>query len=206
MLELKNSPKRFKDLLKSTKFSPTGLTKILKELVSENKIQKTLHEGKEAYSLSKKQSRDFDDLFNVAHTINSIIGKGGKYYRFHSGLEDILQNPKSSLGIESNLTLDKELDKLDLLSSKDIDEIRKIVLKKIVHNIKTQKLNKKQTGELVLSFVIDYPMLFDALSLTPKKVAKGIAKFVQEKYDKIPENAKQRKPSKEIIKLLRKKK
>ncbi len=164
-LELRDSPKRFKDLLKSTGFSPTGLTKILKEMVSENKIQKTLHEGKEAYSLSKKQLRDFDDFFNVAHTINSIISKGGKQHHDYSQLQTSMLFIEFPWGIESSIIVDKNLQKINPIRIEDVSKIEETLFQLIRDNAYNGKikLDRNKQGKIVLCFDVDYSKLIESL-------------------------------------------
>ncbi|MEM3845425.1 MAG: winged helix-turn-helix transcriptional regulator [Candidatus Parvarchaeota archaeon] len=58
LLELKESPKRFKDLQNKLKFSPMGLMKILSGMKEEQKIEKVMYQGHEAYSLTKKGNNE----------------------------------------------------------------------------------------------------------------------------------------------------
>lgn len=176
-----SEPKRFSELEKTLKMSQTTLTKHLNELESENKIEKIIQNGKPVYQLTKKGESYLMDAINLSNDVDRIRSRGGKHYRYRSSFGDILQKPKSSLGVESDLTLDKELDKLHLLHIDDINDIKELVLKKIVKNMKKQKLTQKQTGQLVLGFVMDYPTLLGTLHLTPKKLAKSMAKLVHKK-------------------------
>jgi len=175
------TPKTFTELDKILSISHTTLTKLLKELKSENKIEKTIQNGNPVYQMTKKGEDYFMDTINLSSDVDRIRTRGWKHYRYHSSIGDILSKPKLSFGIESDLTLDKELDKLHLLQEDDINDIKELVLKKIVKNVKEQKLNEKQAGQLVLGFLIDYPTLLRTLHLTPKKLAKSMAKLVHKK-------------------------
>lgn len=163
--ELKDSPKRFKDLLESTGFSPTGLTKILTELKSEGKIQKILHEGKEAYSLSKKRGHVFDDLFNLSYTINAIRDKGGKHYHDYSQLWGSIITTRHPWGIESDLTIDKSLEKSNPLRREDAEKIEKFVFELIRSNAYDAKikLDRSKQGKIVFGFEIDYSKLIESI-------------------------------------------
>ena len=163
--ELKNGPKRFKDLGKTTGFSPTGLSKMLKELVSEDKIQKTLHEGKEAYSLSKKQLHDFNDFFNVTHTINSIIQKGGKQHHDYSQLQTSMLFMEFPWGIESSVTVDKDLQKMNPIRVEDVSTIEKTLFQLVQNNAYDGKikLDRSKQGKIILCFDIDYAKLIESI-------------------------------------------
>ena len=66
-------------------------------------------------------------------------------------------------GIESDLTLDKEMNELNLLHPKDVIAIEELVFKKIAKNIKKRKLNEEQFGNIVLGFRIDYSELVKSI-------------------------------------------
>ncbi len=163
LIALKNEPKRFKDLEKETKLSPAGLTQILKILKEESKIEPTLIDGKSGYKLTKKGIVSLDDIINLANDVNTIRSRNGKHFRDYSHLWGSIITSRLPWGIESDLTLDKNLNESNLFSNEDVCDIEEFVFKKISDNLKKKGLNEEQTGNIVLGFSIDYMKLIKSI-------------------------------------------
>lgn len=176
LIVLKNEPKRFKDLEKETELSPAGLTQILKILRTENTIEHTLIDGKSGYKLTKKGIRSLDDIINLANDVNTIRNRGGKHFRDYSSLWGSIVSSKLPWGIESDLTLDKNLNALHLLTEKDVQDIEELVFKIIAKNTKKRKLNEEQSGEIVLGFKIDYNELIKSINEDSLEYYENISK------------------------------
>jgi len=160
---LKNEPKRFKDLQKEAELSPAGLTTILKLLTSEKEIEPTFIDGKAGYKLIKKGTISLGDYFTLSYEIDEIRSRGGKHFRDYSSLWGSIISTGLPWGIESDLTVDKEISTLNLLQPKDVAEIEELVFKKINDNIKKRKLNEEKFGKMVLGFSIDYYDLIESI-------------------------------------------
>jgi len=76
---LSKEPKRFTDLLESTGLSSAGLTKILSSLIKEGKIVKTIHNGKEAYALTKKGLAHGKSIWILISELLELGEKGASY-------------------------------------------------------------------------------------------------------------------------------
>ena len=160
---LENEPKRFKELQKETELSAAGLSKILKILTSEKKIEPTLIEGKPRYKPTKKGIISFEDYFTLSYDIDEIRSRGGKHFRDYSTLWGSIISCRLHWGIQSDLILDKEMNELNLLHPKDVIAIEELVFKKIAKNIKKRKLNEEQFGKIVLGLSIDYNELVKSI-------------------------------------------
>lgn len=203
---LEHEPKRFTDLEGETGLSPAGLTAILKFLKNEKKIESTLIDGKPKYTLTKKGKISLDDLFNLTHDIEEIRARGGKHYRDYSTLWGSTISCGLPWGIESDLTLDKELNKLNLLTPKDVIAIEESVFEKFSKNIKKRKLTEEQVGNIVLGFRIDYSNLVKSIKENSLTYMNHISKEeckLREKMGDYPERV--TKKEWERLKELRKK-
>ncbi|MEM3845100.1 MAG: winged helix-turn-helix transcriptional regulator [Candidatus Parvarchaeota archaeon] len=100
LLELKESPKRFKDLQNKLNFSPMGLKKILSRLKEEQEIEKVMYQGHEAYSLTKKGKRTVEEIPMMLDSIEQIMSDKhsyrnviGKYSLGYKGISyDVMHN------------------------------------------------------------------------------------------------------------------
>jgi len=173
---LEDSPKRFTDLQKVTKFSPTGLTSMLKRLVDENEIEKIIHEEKSAYSITD-HGKQLLDRGKATHTINTIEKNGGIFYYNYSGISEVLETHRLMGGIYPYLVIDKNLDELNLLSTSDMLDIEKFVLEKFIK--KKNKLKQESFGKLVFGFVIDYPKLLNTVTKDPEEIRKNFASMLK---------------------------
>ncbi|MCA9828749.1 MAG: hypothetical protein KC444_10275 [Nitrosopumilus sp.] len=173
---LECSPKRFTDLQKDTNFSPTGLTSILKRMMEENEIEKTTHHGKASYAVTNA-GKQILERGKVTQILNAIEKNGGIYYYNYSGVSEILHTHRLMGGIYPYLATDRNLDKLNLLSTSDILDIEKFILDKLIK--KRNKLKKETTGQLVFGFVIDYPKLINTIERDPKEITRNFADMLK---------------------------
>ncbi|MFP3130775.1 MAG: winged helix-turn-helix transcriptional regulator [Nitrososphaeria archaeon] len=120
---LNKQPKRFKDLINETGISAMGLTNILKRLLSEGKIEKTLHKGKDAYSLTKKGEDYLEDMWMILYELYEIQNKKTNYDSNYFSENDIKWS--SLIEVESPQINYRNF--IDLVSS----EYRELILKSI---------------------------------------------------------------------------
>ncbi len=157
LIELKESPKRFKDLTSKLKLSPMGLTKILKRLVKKGKIEKVFYEGHEAYSLTKEGKNEVENLWYIYHELDFL--KENKASYIHN-----LVNSFTSLDM---VILDKE--NRDKISNDDIfslipniPEFKDFIEGQIFRKIRDRKLDiESSDSKLLMSFEFDFRRLFD---------------------------------------------
>lgn len=153
---LKIKPQGFGSLEKSTGLSAAGLNDIRKILLNEKLIESTIIDGKKAYKITEKGTISLGSYPYLAHLINAIHSRDGKYHYDYSRTTGSIMSLDLPWGILTDLTYDKELEDLNLLSQNDVLEIEKLLYEKIRNNIKKRKLNKEQIGKMVLGFYIDY--------------------------------------------------
>ena len=162
---LHDNPQRFSDLEKSIGFSPAGLTKILNELLEKKKIIKIVKDNKLAYSI--KKGVRLDEILFLGRILYEIKEKGGRHYFNYTHSREDLPPDKVPWGIESSLTLDKNIEekKLNPLSKKDIAEMEQWIYKRVMYNVKKRKIktDEHQEGTIVLGFRIDYGELISGI-------------------------------------------
>ena len=153
---LRKFPKRSKELLKDTGLSVAGFNEIRKILLDEKLIDHTLINGKEGYTITKKGITTLKNYPYLAYLIDNIHSRDGRYHSDYTTTTGSILSLNLSWGIHSDLTYDKDMGKLNLLSPKDVIEIEKLLFDKISNNIKKKKLHKEQIGKMVLGFDINY--------------------------------------------------
>lgn len=206
LISLRRGSKRFKDLEKETELSSAGLSAILKLLVTGKEIEPTLVDNKSGYKLTEKGKISFDDLFLLSHDIDEIRSRDGIHYRNYSDLWGSIISCGLPWGIESDLTLDKEINELNLLQNEDVRDIEELIFEKITKNIKKKKLTEEQFGKIVLGFSIDYSKLINSIKENSLTYIKHISKEEQKLLEKMEENI-ENMTNKEIkrLEVLRKK-
>lgn len=155
---------RFTDLQETGKFTAPTLTKHLKKLENEREIKKDIQNGKIIYKLSKKGVTTLSDIINLSRDVDRIRSRGGKHFRDYSHLWGSILTSRLPWGIESDLTLDKNLNESNLFSNDDVWNMEEFVFKIIANNIKKRKLSEEQAGEIVLGFKIDYNKLIQSIN------------------------------------------
>jgi len=175
ILELLNEePRKFKDLLELTGLSPAGLTKILRELESENKIEKITKERTSPYKIAGRGIR-LRDIFHFGNVYHQMKKNGCKYILDYSGLWTTLQ--AFSWGILSHLIIEKRvIEGLQLFSPEDQIDIEKYVFNKISKNAKQKdfRFNSSKKGKMLLALEFDYPELIKSIEEDTLKKARSV--------------------------------
>ena len=156
---LSEKPMRFKDLKETTGLSQMGLNTILKRLKNENKIEKTLYENHEAYSLTKKGQ---DYLKGMWMILNEI-------YEMQNVKTNYKSNYFSSSEIKWSLLTEVESPHIDYMEF--IEKISNDYLTLILRDIKKNYLvkNEEQSntitepekirGKHIIAFEIDFDLM-----------------------------------------------
>ncbi|MGY5147461.1 MAG: MarR family transcriptional regulator [Candidatus Nitrosopumilus sp. bin_7KS] len=150
---LKDSPKLNKDLKRICKLSDAGLSNILKRMMKNKLIE---YDSKNRnYYIVDKGFRALEES-DISYITNRIRDDDGTFYRYYSGVYQTLIPRRRVGAIKPFMYIDKSLDSLNLFSTEDVEEIEKLAFKKLSQSIKRNKLVEKNTGDIVLGFVIDY--------------------------------------------------
>jgi|TARA_B110000495_G_C22753040_1_gene441159 predicted transcriptional regulator len=194
-IALKNEPKRFTDLQKDTGLSAVGLTSILKIMLEEKEIKLDLIDNNKKYKLTKKGTISGSDLNYMSIGLTNITSRNGKYYPMYSQLKPLMLSSSLPWGIDSDLTVDGEIDSLNLLTRSDVFEIEKLLFKKILKNITKRKLNEKLYGEMILGFSIKIPELIQSIKKQSLDYMENMSKeelSLLNKYEHDPESMTQK--------------
>lgn len=187
---LQKGSKRFKDLEKDTKLSPAGLNDTLKMMKKENMVELILVEDEQRYRLTKKGETIIEKYLYLSYDIDVIRARFGNHYRDYSRLWNTILATGFHWGIESDLTLDKDIKNLNLLQPKDVMEIEEIIFKKIKYNIRERKSDIKY-GKMVLGFSIDYNELVKSIQEKSLAYVNHMSKEevkILEKFDGSPDS------------------
>lgn len=191
LIALKKEPMRFTDLEREIGLSAVGLTSILKILQEEKEITHELIENKLKYKLTKKGNRSISDLNFSSITLTNIKSRNGKYYPTYSQLYPTVTSSSLPWGIESDLTIDTEIDSLNLLKRSDVCEIEELLFRKISKNVSKKMTDKKLIGEMIIGFTIDYPTLIQSIKKQSLDYMNNISKEelkLLNKYENDPES------------------
>lgn len=184
-------PKNFTELEKILPMSQTTLSKWLNELKLENEIEQTIKDGKTVYQLTKIGIASFDDFTNLANDYHKIRNRDGKHFRDFSSLWGLMISAQLHWGIESDLTLDKNLTKNNILSKEDVEYIETIIFEKLSKNIHKKDLDKNISGEILLGFKINYKELLASIKENSLAYFNNISKEefkILEKINNHPEH------------------
>lgn len=175
---LKDNPQRFTDLEKLSKFSPRGLTGILKDLEEEKKIEKILHNKKQAYKLTQRGLRLFTGSYLLRTMIEDLEKKDSKFYDNYSTVKYSTLFLRLPWGIDDNLLVEKGIDEKHNPITTDIaaslnEELYKKIKKEIIKN--KIPVDKNMKGRILLSFVIDYKELIESVEQNSLEYCKKIS-------------------------------
>jgi len=152
IIELRKGAKRFKDLEEATRLSPAGLNETLKMMKKNRMIEKNIVDKKQLYRLTGK-GENYNP--SISYDITPIQLRSGSNYRDYSRLRMDIRSRGFDWGIESVMTVDKDIENLKLLEPKDVMEIEELIYKKMKNNmIKNKKI--VNNGKMVLGFSMDY--------------------------------------------------
>jgi len=93
---------------------------------------------------------------DISYITNRIQSDGGRYYHNYSDTMQTIIPRRMAGAIHPFMYIDKNLDSLNLFSTSDVEDIEKLLFKKLTNNIKKNRLIEKNTGDIVLGFVINY--------------------------------------------------
>ena len=161
---LKDFPQRFTELQQISNLSPAGLTKLLKDMLKEDLIQKESDKKYSATNLGEKILKSAD----VSYITNRIRNEGGMYYPHYFGTKQVLRNFKLNEVISPFLYIDKNLDS-KILSESYVEKIQQIIYDKIKKSIEKERNKDEFSGQMVLGFVIDYAKAKDLLKPKGRK-------------------------------------
>jgi len=158
ILELiKSEGKTNKQLLDGLTYSHTILGKHLKELLKRREIKKDVLNGEIVYVLGDKGIIHPDDISHLSNHLEKIKKRDGEAHYDYSRLW--MESMVDSLpwGIISHLVMDKDLKEQNLFSRNDMREIEELVYKKIISNLKNNKIKKQgEQGDLVIGFSVNF--------------------------------------------------
>lgn len=161
----KHGPKRFKELEQLTKTSPRGLNMMLKDLLSQKRIAKIIHDGHQAYAMTKTGSKKFEILDLIYRGRTEMLENGGEYHDDYSKQNLSVLSTYYSWGIEDDLILDKTMIDVNPISKDTAIAMNEFLFKKIRDDVKNKKikLDKTKHGSVIFEFSIDYPELIKSI-------------------------------------------
>ncbi|MCL4420578.1 MAG: hypothetical protein M1477_02690 [Candidatus Thermoplasmatota archaeon] len=157
LIELKEFPRRFKELLDKLNLSPMGLTKILKRMVSEGKIQKVLYTGHEAYSLTKEGKNEVEQLWYIYHELDYL--KENKASYVHDLINSFTELDMVILDKENRNKI-SDSDPFSLIPN--VPEFREFIENQVFNKVKERKLKVESSdGLFLVSFEFNLKRLSD---------------------------------------------
>lgn len=180
LILLKERRMNFTQLLKSTSFSPNGLTKMLDDLKKEGKIEKEDPKNKKSPYKIKGSGLRLKEVFFPGPKIYDVRDTGGKYFvDLPDYLASEIFNYAPAFGIMSHLLFDKRIEKkYRPLWRKEIFEIEKFVYDKIFtkHHDKGLPIYESLKAKIFLILEIDYDKLAKIIKTRTKQENEKLAK------------------------------
>ena len=174
----KQGPKRFKELEKLTGKSPRGLNLMLKDLLDEKRIHKMIHDGHQAYALTKKGIEKFKVLEMIYRGRTEMLEEGGQYHEDYSREYLSVLSTYYPWGIQDDLILEKTMIDANPITRHTAIAMNEFLFEKISDDVKNKKikLDKTKQGRVILEFSIDYPELIKSIERNSLKRYKKATK------------------------------
>ena len=157
----------FNDLQRLTNYSPSTLSSLLKDLKSEGKIEQILHQGKSAYTITKKGKGTIIELGILGVEATEIMQKGGIYHDDYSNeYGGMLYYWQLSWGIQDDIVYDKSLQKLNPISKDTARAVNELLYHCIKEDVRKRKvrLDTNKDGKIILGLTIDYQDLVKSIN------------------------------------------
>jgi len=170
---LEKQPLRFKDLKEETGLSQMGLNAILKRLMKNGRIEKTLYENHEAYQLTRKGLNYVKGMWMILYEIYEMQNRKTTYDSSYFSNTDI--NWSSLIEVESPYI------NYNSFIKKISNEYRELILKSIKD--KYIKENEDKTCSLALAeelkgkHIIAFEVDFDSIRKNLEDALKSDAEF-----------------------------
>jgi len=184
----KKGPQRFKELEEETGKSPRGLNNMLKDLLQENKIEKVIHNGHQAYGLTETGSESFRNLDLVLSGRREMIIDGGTYYDGYSNQWGSVLFCDLPWGIDDDLILNKNVsEEMNPITKETAIAVQEFLFKKLLSDVKNKKitLDKTKNGSIIWEFSIEYKELVKSLEKNSLKLYKNITEEELDLYEKM---------------------
>ena len=184
----KEGPQRFKELEQKTGRSPRGLNNMLKDLQEAKRIEKVIHDGHQAYGLTKTGDDAFKNLDLVLSGRREMIIDGGTYYESYSNQWGSVLFCDLPWGIDDDLILDKNVtEEMNPITKETAIEVQEFLFKKMLSDAKKKKitLDKTKNGNIIWEFSIDYKELVKSLEGNSLRLYQNITEEELDLYQKM---------------------
>ena len=147
---LSEGAKHFNQLRELTKFSPTTLGSILKQLQKEKKIKKIIHHNREAYALTGRGHKEYKRIWHILNALEEMRNNGGGY---------IYRRPVTEWGLSYHQAMNvvKKEDNAEFpflipnpVLDKDKGKLEEFFLPVVVQAIKEHNLNLENAKSKVI--------------------------------------------------------
>jgi DNA-binding HxlR family transcriptional regulator len=176
------SEKSFTEIKTNVTFSEQILSKHLRYLQKEGQIEKKLDDDKKPYYVLTDKGKKIINYARIQQTNLENILKNDKIIFDGSDLGLFLRMFDLPWGIEPKLIINKKLAKLKVLKPEDVEEIEKLLFKKIMTNVEyITKYNSKYGKEALKLLEDDRFMLNFNINL--ENIHKSFAKKSLEVFE-----------------------
>ena len=183
----KDGPQRFHQLEIKSGRSPRGLANMLKDLLEDKKIEKVIHNGHQAYGLTKTGDSSFKNLDMALLGRKDMIIDGGAYLQEYSGQWSSMMFCDLPWGISDDMILDKNIsDEMNPITQETAVAVQEFLFKRILSDVKEKKINIDNTknGNIVWEFSIEYGELVKSLERNSLKVYQNVTEEELDLFEK----------------------
>ena len=178
----------FNDLHRLTHYYPATLSSLLNDLKSEGKIEQILHQGKSAYTITKKGKGTIIELGILGVEATEIMQKGGIYHDDYSNeYGGMLYYWQLPWGIQDDIVYDKSLQKLNPISKDTARAVNELLYHCIKEDVKKRKvcLDTNKVGKIILGLTIDYQDLVKSINEQSMYYLENMSKKERDLFDRV---------------------
>jgi len=162
-----HGPQTFNGLQRLTNYYPGTLSSLIYDLDSEGKIKRIIHQGKSAYTITKKGKGTIIEVGILGVEVTEAIQKGGICHDDYSyeNLE-MKYHWQLAWGIQDNIVIDPNLKNLNPISEKIARAVNELLYQLIKEDVKKKivTLDPTKSGKIIFGLTIDYQKLVKSIN------------------------------------------
>jgi len=194
----------FNDLHRLTNYYPSTLSSLLNDLKSEGKIEQISHQGKLAYTITKKGKNAYIELGFLGVDVTEIMHNGGIYHDDYSSKYAVmLYSWELAWGIQDDIVYDKSLQKLNPVSADTARAVHELLYHCIKEDVKKRKitLDTNKDGKIILGLTIDYQDLVKSINEQSLYYLENMSKKEHDLFDRVGDRTMNNSEKEELEKL-----
>jgi len=199
-----SGPLPYTRLKEKAKLYPGIFTAILNDLGKEGKIEKVEHQGKIAYTITKKGKDTVIELGFLGVDVPEIMHNGGIYHDDYSNRHNtMIYSWELSWGIQDDIVYDNSLKKLNPISKDTARAVHELLYHCIKEDVRKRKiiLDTNKDGKIILGLTIDYQDLVKSINEQSMYYLEKMSKKEHDLFDRVGDRTMNHSEKEELEKL-----